>query len=131
MVEEGPLERSAALGIKNRRITVKLAEIPAEKPLVRGVPPDADPPLVQTARDRLHRSLYPGLRRVDCSFAHGRLRLSGRLQSYFEKQLAQETVARISGVTDVVNDIDVHYPDDGSGPSGHRVTSAHGESTRI
>jgi osmotically-inducible protein OsmY len=88
---------------------VKLADSHAKRPPARAVTPDAEPPIVQTARDQLRRSLYPGLRRVDCTFAHGRLRLSGRLQSYFEKQLAQETVARISGVTEVVNDIDVHY----------------------
>ena len=43
----------------------------------------------------LHNSPYRALRRVSCECKHGVLFLSGRLFSFHETQMAQETVARL------------------------------------
>lgn len=64
-------------------------------------------PVVEAARFRLRASPYPPVRRIECSLVHGRLRLHGKVRSYFHKQLAQETVARLAGVTQVLNEIEV------------------------
>jgi hypothetical protein len=69
-------------------------------------------PVVEAALNRLRGSPYPSIRRVDCSFELGRLRLRGKLHSYFHKQLAQEAVARLPGVTQVINDTDVSEADE-------------------
>jgi osmotically-inducible protein OsmY len=42
-----------------------------------------------------------------CECNLGVLSLRGRLSSFHNKQVAQETVARVNGVTQVVNDIEV------------------------
>ena len=44
---------------------------------------------------------------VSCRCDHGTLRLRGYSSSYYEKQMAQETVRGIDGVTQVVNEIEV------------------------
>ena len=59
------------------------------------------------AMERLRDSPYKAMRRVSCECKHGVLFLRGRLFSFHEKQVAQETVARIDGVTQVVNDVEV------------------------
>ena len=56
---------------------------------------------------RLNTGSYPALRSVSCECRHGVLYLRGRLSSYYHKQLAQEAVARLDGVTQVVNEIEV------------------------
>jgi osmotically-inducible protein OsmY len=59
------------------------------------------------AEARLMSSSHPPLRRIFCEYDGGVLVLHGRLNSFFHKQLAQETVARIEGVERVVNKIEV------------------------
>jgi osmotically-inducible protein OsmY len=59
------------------------------------------------AMERLRDSPYKAMRRVSCECKHGVLFLRGRLFSFHEKQVAQETVARIDGVTQVVNEVEV------------------------
>jgi hypothetical protein len=54
--------------------------------------PGGAPSVLEAARSRLQGSLYPAIRRVNCTYEHGTLRLHGRLHSYFHKQLAQEAV---------------------------------------
>ena len=44
---------------------------------------------------------------VSCEYDHGTLRLRGHSSSYYEKQVAQETVRGINGVTQIVNEIEV------------------------
>jgi osmotically-inducible protein OsmY len=66
--------------------------------------------VTETARDRLSRSGHMPLRQVSCEFEQGVLRLRGRLSSFYQKQLAQETVAGLSGVERVVNEVDVIPP---------------------
>jgi osmotically-inducible protein OsmY len=63
--------------------------------------------VTERARMRLCQSPYPALRTVSCEFDRGVLRLRGHLPSFYQKQLAQEAVARLSGVTRVVNEVSV------------------------
>jgi len=65
------------------------------------------------AADRLRRQPYSALRRVDCAYRAGRLVLCGCLPSYYLKQVAQEAVAGLEGVEQVVNRIEVVRPNDG------------------
>jgi hypothetical protein len=44
---------------------------------------------------------------VSCECDHGTLHLHGHTSSYYEKQIAQETVRGMDGVTQVVNEIEV------------------------
>lgn len=63
--------------------------------------------VTELARERFRKSAHPALRTVSCEFEKGVLRLRGQLSSFYHKQLAQETVANLSGVTQVVNDVTV------------------------
>jgi osmotically-inducible protein OsmY len=65
------------------------------------------PTIAEVAMGRLHDSSFIVLRRISCEFKHGVLFLRGRLFSFHEKQVAQETVAGINGVTQVVNEVEV------------------------
>jgi osmotically-inducible protein OsmY len=61
----------------------------------------------KTAVERLRNNPYKVLTRVSCECRQGVLFLRGRLFSYHEKQVAQEAVAAVDGVTQVVNEIEV------------------------
>jgi len=63
--------------------------------------------LLTAARQALQASPYRPVRSVRCRIEQDRLRLDGRLGSFFHKQLAQEAVARIPGVAGVVNAVEV------------------------
>ncbi len=65
------------------------------------------PTITELAMERLRASPYKAMRRVSCVCKPGILFLRGRLFSFHEKQVAQEAVAGISGVTQVVNEIQV------------------------
>ncbi len=47
------------------------------------------------------------MQRVTCKYKDAVLFLRGRLFSFHEKQVAQEVVSGVSGVTQVVNEIQV------------------------
>ena len=64
-------------------------------------------PIAAVAMERLRASPYKAMRRVSCKCEHGVLYLRGRLFSFHEKQVAQEVVAKVSGVKQVVNEIQV------------------------
>jgi osmotically-inducible protein OsmY len=68
------------------------------------------PKVAEDAECRLRRSAYPPLQTVNCEFREGVLFLRGRLPSYFLKQIAQETVARIEGVQQIANEVEVISP---------------------
>jgi len=72
------------------------------------------------ARVCLHSSPYTTLRGVSCECRHGVLFLTGRLSSFHQKQIAQEAVARVQGVTQVVNQIEVGRADE----AGSNATSS-------
>jgi osmotically-inducible protein OsmY len=63
--------------------------------------------VTERARERLRQSPHLSVRSVSCEFDRGVLRLRGRLSSFYHKQLAQEAVARLSGVMEVVNEVAV------------------------
>lgn len=63
--------------------------------------------IAEAATECLQNSPYQALRRISCECKYGVLFLRGRLSSFFQKQVAQEAVAGVSGVTEVVNEIDV------------------------
>jgi osmotically-inducible protein OsmY len=56
---------------------------------------------------RLRGSSYPELRSVRCDFHEGVLTLRGTVSSFYTTQLAQALAARIPGVEEVVNHIEV------------------------
>jgi osmotically-inducible protein OsmY len=63
--------------------------------------------VIEVAEEYLGKSRYPTIRNISCRFVQGVLFLRGRVPSYYDKQLAQEAVARVGGVIQVVNDIEV------------------------
>jgi osmotically-inducible protein OsmY len=63
--------------------------------------------IAEMATEYLRASPYKAMRRVSCECKDGVLFLRGRLFSFHEKQVAQEVVAGVSGVTQVVNEIQV------------------------
>ncbi len=65
------------------------------------------PAIAEMAMERLRDSPYKAMRRISCECRDGVLFLRGRLFSFHEKQVAQETVSRIEGVTQVVNEVEV------------------------
>lgn len=64
----------------------------------------------EAAEECLHKSLYLAVRHISCDYDRGVLFLRGRVITFYQKQLAQEAVAKVSGVTRVVNDIEVVAP---------------------
>jgi osmotically-inducible protein OsmY len=66
--------------------------------------------IVTAALGRLGQSSYSALRAIDCVCRDGVATLRGRLPSHYLKQIAQETVASIDGITAVENNIEVMAP---------------------
>ena len=66
--------------------------------------------VVQAAKDRLRSNPHWPVRRVTCECDEGRLLLRGSLSCFFHKQLAQEAVADVDGVVQVINEIEVIRP---------------------
>ena len=58
----------------------------------------------EAARDCLQRSPYRPIRNVSCECRQGVLFLRGPLPTFYLKQLAQEAVARVQGILQVVNE---------------------------
>lgn len=79
--------------------------------------------IAQAARERLRHTRYPSLHTVSCVCDEaGVLFLQGHLASFHHKQLAQEAILDLEGVTQVVNDIEVvEHPND------HRSGSEQGD----
>jgi hypothetical protein len=71
------------------------------------VSPGSD--VMEQAQERLRAVLYISCRDIRCEYRHGLLILRGQVASYYEKQLAQEAVARLEGVAQVVNEIEVAW----------------------
>jgi osmotically-inducible protein OsmY len=63
--------------------------------------------IVEQAQERLQATPYLSFRDLRCDYRHGLLILRGRVESYYEKQLAQEAVVRMEGVAQVVNQLEV------------------------
>ena len=63
--------------------------------------------ILDLARRRLAESPYGFQRRVDVAYDNGILTLRGRVPTFFLKQTAQALVAKVEGVRQVVNLVDV------------------------
>ncbi len=59
------------------------------------------------ARKQIRRQPRLTFQRIWCEFDSGRLLLRGQVPSFYYKQLAQEAIAGMKGVVQVVNDIEV------------------------
>jgi osmotically-inducible protein OsmY len=60
--------------------------------------------VAEAARDCLQRSPYRPVKNVSCECRQGVLFLRGPLPTFYLKQLAQEAVARVEGMSQVVNE---------------------------
>jgi osmotically-inducible protein OsmY len=63
--------------------------------------------IVVRAMDVLQQRLDSAARQITCEYEGGVLLLQGRLSSFYEKQLAQETLRTLEGVDQIVNKIEV------------------------
>lgn len=63
--------------------------------------------VAKLARDRLQNSPYTTVRNVSCHCEGGVVVLRGLLPSFYHKQLAQEALADLEGVTQVINETEV------------------------
>lgn len=63
--------------------------------------------VVGMAERRLRESAYHDLRFVSCHFRDGVVTLSGRVPTYYLKQVAQTVVGKLEQVDKVVNNLDV------------------------
>ena len=61
----------------------------------------------EVARQRILHQPHLKMQRLWCEFDRGRLFLRGQVPSFYFKQLAQEAVAGMDGVRQVVNEIEV------------------------
>ncbi|WP_197355400.1 BON domain-containing protein [Aureliella helgolandensis] len=71
---------------------------------IRGVSPNA---MEQRIQQRLRQSPYRHLKDVQCRLDGRTAFLTGILPSYFMKQMAQEVVRRVDGVTAIDNQVEV------------------------
>jgi osmotically-inducible protein OsmY len=63
--------------------------------------------IVVRAMDVLQQRLDSAARQITCEYEGGVLLLQCRLSSFYEKQLAQETLRTLEGVDQIVNKIEV------------------------
>ena len=63
--------------------------------------------VAEQAKRCLAQSPYRTIQRLSCRFDEGVLTLHGRLPSFYQNQLAQEAVAGLDGVDQVVNLVQV------------------------
>jgi hypothetical protein len=66
--------------------------------------------MIDMAQTRLRQSPYPLLKRISCDYNEGVLVLRGRLPNYHHKQMAQESVRWLDGISEIVNEIEVDTP---------------------
>jgi osmotically-inducible protein OsmY len=78
---------------------------PHQAPVPPLVPTDSIQHSVQKALDE---SPYPEIRHVRCEQQRDTTFLRGSVSCYYSKQLAQETVKNVPGVSHVVNAVEVH-----------------------
>lgn len=72
--------------------------------------------IAKAAHACLRDNRYRMFAAVSCSCESGVLLLQGRVSSFYLKQVAQESVARVEGVMQVVNEIGV-FPEERPPPS--------------
>jgi osmotically-inducible protein OsmY len=63
--------------------------------------------IADAAKRRILHQPHLTVQRIWCDYQEGRLFLWGQVPSFYHKQLAQEAVAGMDGVCQVVNEIEV------------------------
>ena len=63
--------------------------------------------VVATAKDRIRRHSHLSEQRIWCDYNGQQLYLRGQVPSFYLKQLAQNAVSGMDGVSQVVNEIEV------------------------
>lgn len=70
---------------------------------------DADQVLQQRAESLLRNSPYLTGQRLDLESQEGRLTLKGKVSTYFQKQMAQESLKVMDGVVAIDNQLEVTW----------------------
>jgi osmotically-inducible protein OsmY len=68
-----------------------------------------DAPLVDRARTALERSPHLARKHLRLEAEEGRLVLHGVVGTYYQKQIAQETLRKVDGVEHIENLLQVHW----------------------
>ncbi len=55
----------------------------------------------------LHSRHFPAFRNLEIEVVHGAVRLTGEVQSYYEKQVAMTSCQHVAGVLSLIDEIDV------------------------
>ncbi len=63
--------------------------------------------LKHRVQDAINQNPYLSRRALSCEALDGRVVLRGRVRSYFQKQMAQESVRRIDGIVSIENCLEV------------------------
>ncbi len=63
--------------------------------------------LEDQVHDAMKNNPYISRRKLSCEANGGRVILRGRVHSFFQKQMAQETVRRIDGIVSIENRLEV------------------------
>ena len=61
----------------------------------------------ELVQSRLRSSPYPSIQRLKSRVRKGRVVLRGRVPTFFEKQIAQESIADLDGIEQVENRVEV------------------------
>lgn len=67
--------------------------------------------VAERAEERFRAAPYISFREIRCEYRGGVLILRGWVESFHEKQLAQEAVADLEGVAQIVNELEVTWSD--------------------
>ena len=71
---------------------------------------DNDRELARRVTNFLAGQHVPALRAIQVKAHNGAVTLSGRVRSYYEKQLSHHGAKRVAGVHQVINEIEVAWP---------------------
>ncbi len=69
----------------------------------------AQTPLEEKVLDALERNPRLANRQLRFEAEEGRVTLRGSVRTYFEKQIAQETIRRIDGIQQICNELEVTW----------------------
>lgn len=83
---------------------------PNQAALLRVAQLSAEEALTTQLREALAQRSYHGLRTVDINVHEGLVRLTGRVSSYYQKQLATAAVLSLDGVEELTNDLQIVRP---------------------
>ena len=56
---------------------------------------------------KLKLSVYPALRQLECEVAQGTVKVTGKVPSYFMKQMVQSLLLKVDGVNGIDNCVEV------------------------